>query len=124
MTYEYNARAVRVIDGDTIELRADVGFHTYVQKKFRLLGVDTPELRGGTAESKERARKAKDFVEQIVANRPLIIRTEKPDSFGRWLARVFIVYQAKDGPVHDALEDLSQLLIDEGHGVPYKKAKR
>jgi len=115
VTYEYNAWAVRVIDGDTIELRVDVGFHIYVQKKFRLLGVDTPELRGGTVESKEKARAAKDFVEQIVANRPLLIRTEKPDSFGRWLAKVFIVYRDKD----DAIEDLSQLLISEGHGVPY-----
>jgi endonuclease YncB( thermonuclease family) len=39
-----SARVVRVIDGDTIEVRLSTG----VRKDVRLVGIDTPEVYGGT----------------------------------------------------------------------------
>jgi micrococcal nuclease len=115
--YHYKAHLVRVIDGDTIELRVDVGFHTYVQKKFRVLGVDTPELRGGTEETKAKAKEAKNFVMQVLNPAHHIwVRTMKPDSFGRWLADVTYMN------VMDGVErNLAQELIENGHGEPYSK---
>lgn len=108
--YEYEAHLVRVIDGDTVELRVDVGFHTYVQKKFRVLGVDTPELRGGTEETKAKAREARDYVIKKLVNAVgLVVRTQKPDSFGRWLADIEIQMETYK-------ESLAEALIDAGLG--------
>ena len=60
--YSYDATVVRVVDGDTVRLKLskiftqqiDFGFHITenmstsksVEMNFRLLGVDTPEVRG------------------------------------------------------------------------------
>ena len=45
---EYNAVVLRVIDGDTIEARIDLGMDTTRTTKIRLSDVDTPEVRGET----------------------------------------------------------------------------
>lgn len=44
--YEYRATLDRVVDGDTVYLVVDLGFHIQVRMSFRLLGIDTPEVRG------------------------------------------------------------------------------
>ena len=43
--YQYHAVVNRVVDGDTVDLRIDLGFKVWVEKRCRLLGVDTPETR-------------------------------------------------------------------------------
>ena len=42
--YEYRARVVEVVDGDTIDLSVDLGFHFAFGTRFRLLGINAPEL--------------------------------------------------------------------------------
>ena len=45
--YTYKARCVSVYDGDSITLDIDLGFnHWMLNQKIRLLGIDTPEIRG------------------------------------------------------------------------------
>ena len=41
--YEYRAKCIRVIDGDTVHLEVDLGFRMSCHHHFRLLGIDTPE---------------------------------------------------------------------------------
>jgi len=117
--FTYRARVDRVIDGDTLVMQIDLGFHMTAKVSVRLLGVDTPELRGGTEESKQRARDAKSFVSlwcnEAMAHAvpadewPFVVTTAKGDSFGRWLGRVYVVRTG---------EELSQALLDNGHAVP------
>lgn len=83
--YEYRAEVVRVIDGDTIVMSIDVGFDISIVKKIRLLGVNTPEIRG---ESRTEGLKAKKLVEKWLEGEELTIRTAKADSFGRYLAEI------------------------------------
>lgn len=45
-TYYYNAKLVRVVDGDTVEADVDLGFDTHQRVMLRLAGIDTPESRG------------------------------------------------------------------------------
>ncbi|GAG20500.1 unnamed protein product, partial [marine sediment metagenome] len=45
--YTYRAKLDRVVDGDTVDLFVDLGFNICIKDRFRLLGIDTPELRGG-----------------------------------------------------------------------------
>ena len=41
----YNAKLVRVVDGDTCDALIDLGFDTFVKKRIRFIGVDTWESR-------------------------------------------------------------------------------
>ena len=82
--YHYRARLIRVVDGDTIDVDLDLGFHLRARHRLRLLGVDTPE-RGepGFAEATATVR------QRLEAAQELVVWTVKPDSFGRWLASVW-----------------------------------
>ena len=44
--YQYKAKVIDVYDGDTITAMVDLGFYHFQQMKFRLYGIDTPEIRG------------------------------------------------------------------------------
>ena len=85
--YWRRCRVVSVTDGDTLRVTVDLGYRNYADHSVRLLGVDTPELRG---ESREAGLEAKRFVEEWVGAHalgkwPFCIRSEKADSFGRYL---------------------------------------
>ena len=47
MNYRYRIRDFENYDGDSFDLSLDLGFEIVVHKGCRLMGVDTPELRGG-----------------------------------------------------------------------------
>ena len=63
--YHYKATIIRVIDGDTIEATVDLGFKVQITQKFRLLGIDTPELRG---ESKNEGRAAASHLIKLICS--------------------------------------------------------
>lgn len=89
--YEYRvAEVVRVVDGDTIYVDLDLGFGVTKHAKVRLIGIDTPELRG---RGKEKGLAARDFVDSWFElhhpTRELVLcRTSKDRTgkYGRWLA--------------------------------------
>ncbi len=112
--YTYQAKCIRVVDGDTVDLDVDLGFHMTARIRFRLLGIDAPELRRGTEEQKAAGRESKKFLEGLLLPDAgpfpptLVIRTEKADSFGRWLCTI-----EKDGV------DVGITMIDAGHATVY-----
>ncbi len=98
------AQIKRVLDGDTFALWA---FGPVTEEKIRVLGVDATELHdpGGKA--------AREFAWVWLMAGPFDLTTCKKDSFGRWLGTV-----SRNG------EDLGQMLIQHGYGVPYPKKER
>ena len=50
--YEYKAKLLRVIDGDTIDCVIDLGFNVRLKERIRLKGIDTPETRTRDLEEK------------------------------------------------------------------------
>lgn len=95
--YTYNAKIIRVVDGDTVVLDIDLGFHTWKRgEHVRLLGIDTPEIRGVSDEEKVRGRAAKAFVEDLVEqcayDCQVVVETKTPrDKYGRYLANIIFV---------------------------------
>jgi micrococcal nuclease len=87
--YVYAARCVQVIDGDTLDLDIDLGFHVTIRQRVRLRGIDTPELRG---EDKDRAVAARTEVTIWADGAELLIRTEldATDKYGRMLADLWV----------------------------------
>jgi micrococcal nuclease len=114
--FVYRARAVRVVDGDTCDLIVDLGFRMTTTQRFRLLGVDTPELHSKDTYERERAVAAMQALTSMLAQGtgdwPLLIRTQKSDSFGRWLAEIWV----ENNSLH-----VNDALLAGGYAVPFKK---
>lgn len=109
------ARVLRVIDGDTIAVRARIWVGQSVETRVRIAGVDTPELRGRCAREIEMATAARDLVAVILGDEVAILRDVRFDKFGgRVLARV----------ENTAGEDIAMRLIAAGLGRPYDGGKR
>lgn len=86
-TFEYRARLIRVIDGDTIFVEIDLGFRTYRQDALRLLGINTPELVGA---NKAAGIAARDHLINLLPTYFLIRTFKNPtDKYGRWLAEIY-----------------------------------
>ena len=54
--YEYKAKVIRWLDGDTLEVSIDLGFYVHKEEKIRLARINAPEL---SDEVPYRMRKAK-----------------------------------------------------------------
>lgn len=77
--YTYKAELIRVVDGDTVDLKVDLGFRMSTVTRFRLYGIDAPE----------RDKKAKAHLFELLSD-SLTIETHKdPDNFGRWLCTIY-----------------------------------
>ena len=91
--YEYNAKIVNVVDGDTFDLDIDLGFHAHFHERVRILDLDTPEKRG--VEEKELGQIVTEFATINFLGKSVVIHSKKEilpktDSFGRWLVDVII----------------------------------
>lgn len=88
-SYQYRCKPHRVVDGDTVDLDVDLGFHLTVRIRVRLAGIDTPER--GQAGFKE----ASAFVASWIADvqdGDLVVQTEKTGKYGRWLGVITTTY--------------------------------
>jgi micrococcal nuclease len=109
------AEIIRVIDGDTIEVRAQVWIGQEIVVRVRLAGVDAPELRARCAEEREAAVAARQLVvSETEAGRVLLYDIKGDKYFGRVVARVVTPEGA----------DLSRRLLETGLGVPYAGGRR
>jgi endonuclease YncB( thermonuclease family) len=108
--YTYAARVVKVIDGDTLKVKAKLGETERIRKKLRLRKIDAPEI--DTPEGK----KAKDFVVKALKDCPwIVIKTYSTDIYDRYLVDIFYL-PGCDDPAKIALEGklLNQELLDAG----------
>lgn len=91
--YAYEWQVLRVIDGDTLEVKNEC-FPTELKLSIRVLGIDTPEkgFRAKCKKEAELAEKASKFTKQFVGkNKTATFRNIKWDKYGgRLLADVEI----------------------------------
>jgi len=119
--YEYRATIVKIIDGDTVDVDIDLGFNVVLRdERVRVAGIDTPESRTRDQEEKKFGLAAKDRVKELLG-KTCVLKTQINKSgedmkgkFGRILGD-FDVYDSKT----DSWKLLTQVLISEGHAVPY-----
>ena len=122
--YIYLVKSFSNYDGDTIntlvERTFDAGFghwlHSVQPINVRLYGVDTPELRGGTTQTKAAGYLAKEFVanwmEDAINNCILMFNSLefKKGKFGRALGDFYRV---------DQPQTLTELLLEKRLAVRY-----
>jgi micrococcal nuclease len=118
LIYIYKAELIRVVDGDTVDLIIDLGFDTSRKERFRLYGVDAPEMN--TAEGKA----AKAWLIGILGPYGAIyvqtIQLEtkaKRDKYGRFLAVLYdelpTLIPIMREPIHPS--SINAKMIVEGH---------
>jgi len=106
--YIRKAKVINVVDGDTIDAIVDLGYSMTTVQRFRLIGIDTPER------NEEGYLEATQFVREAVLDREVYIKSLKSDSFGRYLAEVFV----EDD---DCNYCLNELLLEKGFAKVYDK---
>lgn len=110
--YRYKIESFRVVDGDTIESTLEIGFGSSYKDKFRLLGINTPEIKGI---SKKEGYKSKKRLEYLMNKANLLeiltfknIGTKGKGKYGRYLIILLC-----DGV------NINNKLLKEGYAVKY-----
>jgi micrococcal nuclease len=122
--YTFKAKLDHAYDGDTVWLVVDRGEGWSSKGKYRLFGVDTPEIRGVSDEEKVYGLEARDFVNMtLAANGDFVISTHKGKSKYDWLVEIFIAQDVNGQLFADESDEcfvsLTDYVIESGHGVPY-----
>lgn len=91
--YEYRAKLIKVIDGDTVDLDIDLGFNVHINPmRFRLAGLNAPEKNSKNVAERAAAATASATLEALLKDSPLVVKTEKDsqEKYGRYLANIWV----------------------------------
>ena len=121
--YTYEAKLVRVVDGDTIDVTIDLGFDVSVKKRVRFEGINAPESRTRDLKEKALGLAAKDRVKAILEeNSCFTLESTEIGKYGRVLGKIYV--NNLDGTECLTQVCLNEQLIKEKHAVAYFGGKR
>lgn len=114
--YEYKAKILRVVDGDTVDVDIDLGFGIVLtDERVRIMGIDTPETRTSDKVEKLFGLAAKERAKELLSKGATLKTFAAKDGedmkgkFGRILGD-FILSDDRM---------FTEVLIEEGHAVKY-----
>ena len=115
--YEYKANLIKVVDGDTVDVDIAIGFGVWLKdERVRIAGIDTQESRTSDKVEKLFGLAAKKRVQELLADK-VVLKTfaakdgeDMKGKFGRILGDFYVGNDKKL---------LTEVMIDEGHAVPY-----
>jgi len=115
--YEYRAELIKVVDGDTVDVDIDLGFGVWLKnERVRIMGIYTPESRTSDKVEKLFGLAAKNRVKKML-EKNVVLKTfaakdgeDMKGKFGRILGDFYIESEGKL---------LTEVMIEEGHAVPY-----
>lgn len=109
--YVRSASLHRLVDGDTLALKIDLGYEVGLVSSLRLVGVNTPEIVGA---AKPLGKASAAFVQQWFASHGEVLvrsyKAKQKEKYGRWLIEVW----SADGTGLS----LNQELLARGLAVP------
>jgi endonuclease YncB( thermonuclease family) len=109
------AQVVRVVDGDTILVRAHIWLGQEVETSVRMTGIDTPEIKARCEAERVKAEAARTFLISRVEGTIVQLRDVLTDKYGGRVRA--LVFDAKGS-------DLSAELIKAGLARSYDGGKR
>ena len=109
--FEYSAKVVRIVDGDTLDAEIDIGFDVFVKKRIRFYGVDCWESRTRDLEEKKRGLAAKARVIELLEGNgnKFVLQSHELGKYGRVLGSIIL----------DDDRDVCDILLEEGHAYAY-----
>ena len=111
--FEYYAKVLKIVDGDTIDVMVDLGMGVHRKERLRFSRINAWETRG---EHKAKGKLAKARVAELIpVGEKIIVKTEKDKrgKYGRYIAEIYIISEMNI--------NLNDLLLNEGHAVLYNK---
>ena len=120
--YEYKAKLVNVVDGDTVDVDIDLGFGIWMRdERVRIMGIDTPESRTRDLVEKKFGLAAKKRITELLGTENIVLKTQvarngedMKGKFGRVLGDFDIHYEPSESSM-----SVSEIMILEGHAVRY-----
>ena len=118
-TYEYDCVVVQIVDGDTLDVSADLGFSISLAERARVYGLNCREIHSTDIEEKRLGLADKAFAEGLLpSGTHAKMRSHKIDDprekFGRWLCEI----ELPNG------KDFAAEMIAAGHGIAYFGGRR
>lgn len=108
--YVFRVTVLEVVDSDTVRLAVDCGFKITKEERIRLAGLNAPELE--TKKGKEAALYVRDLLTKA---RGIVVKTEKVDTFGRYVGHVFYSFEDNEvGKVYAEGHYLNDELLKKG----------
>ena len=114
--YQYKAKILKVLDGDTVDIDLDLGFNIVLSnQRVRMAGIDTPESRTVDKEEKIRGNLSKKkLAEKLPIGSYVKIETQKSDNNDDKFGRILAIFILEDGT------SLNQWMIDNNYAVLYQ----
>ena len=152
--YQYRAKLIKVVDGDTVDAMIDCGFSTFKKERIRLYGINTPETRTRDKKEKEKGLAAKARLIELIeeGNNEFIVKTsiDKKGKYGRLLGTLYkdeasakacadsvastsepmdtkgldAFWPPADGALVTKVFSYNEILVKEGHAVEYLGGKK
>lgn len=101
--YQYNAKVVKVYDGDTIHLEVDLGFGLkMLQARIRLARIDAKEISGV---ERPDGLLARDWLVNRIIDKDVIFQSikDRTEKYGRYLAEIWIETDGEYVNVNDEM---------------------
>jgi len=114
--YQYKAKILKVLDGDTVDIDLDLGFNIVLSnQRVRMAGIDTPESRTVDKEEKIRGTLSKKkLAEKLPIGSYVTIETQKSDNNDDKFGRILAIFILEDKT------NLNQWMIDNNYAVLYQ----
>ena len=109
------ARVVRIIDGDTVIVRARIWLGQEVEIRVRLKGIDAPEANGRCAHERRLARRAGAYLRARIDGGAVRLTDIE---YGKYAGRVVARLITQDG------EDIAAALLKAGLARAYDGRRR
>ena len=118
--YEYRAKLINIVDGDTVDVDIDLGFGIWMRdERVRIMGIDTPESRTRDLIEKKFGLAAKKRITELLSGPNLVLKTQvardgedMKGKFGRILGDFKVEYNGE-------MKRVTEIMEAEGHCVPY-----
>ena len=109
--YSYNAKVVKVVDGDTIDVDIDLGFYMTARIRLRIGRIDAWEVRG---EERIKGKIAKQWLIDLLNkhNNEVIVETSKTGKYGRWIAEIYVGEYGTGTEIN-----VNEALVKNGHAT-------
>ena len=84
------AKVIKVYDGDTVTIASQIENVVY-KFQVRLNGIDTAELRSTTGKTQLMAQLAKEKLQNLLLNQPVILKNICYEKYGRLLCDMYLI---------------------------------
>ncbi len=111
--FYYNVEILRIVDGDTVDVRVDLGFNVWHKCRVRLVGINVPESRTRDLEEKSRGLAAKQWLIDKLEFKEVEMQSHGVGKYGRVLGELYV-----------NKVNINKLMVKEGHAEEYDGGKR